>query len=352
VRHPLKSILRPVGRILIQLLCRCAFTHFNLYSVAEFAARLELFAAQTLPEDVLLSVLTDVKEMYTGMKHAVVLDSVAFMLDRCQATLRSDCVSISRTQHGPFVVGNCKAKGMLHFRFADLPQFVHFELRNLFFSLGTDVILQQVIGAAMGGFSSPGCAQCVASVAEFRCMTLFLSSGSIFANRFMDDTHSFVNLSAVTRSQQNVQILLYNLLHMYDHAGLEVELEAVGCASNVLQSTVTVSNGLACVFWNKNASFCDTKQQRVRRFLPCIAMSRSRQRAVISGLFHRMAAATIQPSIPLLLTPLLQLRQELVSLGYVASAYTNCLRSFVFAKKYQASFALWHSLYRQFRDCG
>jgi hypothetical protein len=65
-----------------------------------------------------------------------------------------------------------------------------------------------------------------------------------------------------------------------------------------------------------------------------------------------MAAATVTPSIPLLLTPVLQLRQGLLSLGYAAQIFTSCFRTFVFSKNCLDSFGSWHSLFQEFRDCG
>lgn len=85
VTHPVRNILHSVGCLLIQLSTKCAITHFNLYSVAEFTQRLAQYAAAVPPGDVLLSIYTDVKEMYTGMRHQESIAAVSFMLDRCKA---------------------------------------------------------------------------------------------------------------------------------------------------------------------------------------------------------------------------------------------------------------------------
>lgn len=88
VRHPLRSILHRVGCIIIRLLCKCAFSHFNLLSVAEFTQNWEQYSRTVSASDTLLGVYTDVKEMYTGMRHGPALDAVAFVIERCKAVLR------------------------------------------------------------------------------------------------------------------------------------------------------------------------------------------------------------------------------------------------------------------------
>lgn len=45
--------------------------------------------------DTLLGAYTDVKEMYTGMKHGPAVDAVAFVIERCKVALRTHLVSCS-----------------------------------------------------------------------------------------------------------------------------------------------------------------------------------------------------------------------------------------------------------------
>lgn len=327
----------------MHLLSRCAFPHYNLPSLTAFTQRLATYAAAAPASDVLLAVCTDVKEMYTGMRHPESLDAVAFMLARCRASLRSPYVSVSTGSQGN--VFCCLAKGFVTFHLDDLLPFVQFELENLYFTLRSEVVLRQVIGAAMGGFTSPGCAQCVASVAEYHCMRLFLRSGYIFAARYMDDTLCILNLSALRRVRVPLRAVLRPAFHMYDPAGLEVELEAAGRSANVLSSTVDVTRGVSCVFWNKNADFAATGRRRVRRLQPCLSQSRSAQRALMRAVLHRVSTATIPPSIPLLLPRLLQLRSELGALGYAPRLFGSCLRDFAFARAFAPTGPAWRELF-------
>lgn len=347
VAHPLRRILHLVGRVLIQLLCRCAFPHYNLYSVAQFAQRLEFFASTLSPSAQLLAVCTDVKEMYTGMDHAATVSAVAFVLDSCKQHMRSPYVSIATTPHGDFHVGRSRArKQYVTFHMDDLLQFVRFELSNLYFQLGKDVVLHQKVGAAMGGFTSPGCAQCVAAVAEYVCMRRFLASARIFAGRFMDDTLTLINLHRCSAS--DLRSILTGCFFMYGPAGLQVELEAAGLTATMLSSRVSVACGVQCVFWNKNARFAATGEQCVRRILPCIAQTPAAQRAIASGTVHRMAAATISSSVPLLLEPLLQLRFEFAALGYAPRAFDLATRAFVYARRLEPQSSVWRSLLTKF----
>lgn len=352
VKHPLRHILHAVGRALVYLLQRCAFPHYNLHSLAEFAARLATYAATAPESDLLLAVCTDVKEMYTGMRHPESLDAVAFVLERCRHSMRSPFVSVSTRAQGDVFAGRSAAKGFAVFHLDDLLQFVRFELENLYFSLGSQVTLRQIIGAAMGGFTSPGCAQAVASVAEYRCMRLFLRSGFLFAARYMDDTLCILNLSAMRRSRTPLRAVLHPAFHMYDAAGLEVELEAAGSSATVLSSAVDVSSGVSCVFWNKNADFAASGQQRVRRLQPCLAQSRASQRALMRGMLYRAAAATISASIPLLLPRLQQLRFELGALGYAGRMFDGCIRDFAFARAFEPTGPAWRRLFQSYARAG
>lgn len=343
VNHPIRTILHRVGCILIQLLCKCAFVHFNLHSVAEFTHKWERYARSVGNSDALLSIYTDVKEMYTGMKHGPALDAVGFVISRCKAALRSPYVSCSTGN--TVVFGKCRAAGFVTFHLDDLLQFVQFELENLFFTVGSEVVLRQKVGAAMGGFTSPGCAQCVAAVAEYQCMSWFIASSCLFATRYMDDTFVILNLTAINRLTVSLAVVLHYLFHMYDTAGLEVELESLGFHGHVLQSTMSVINGVHCSFWNKNEAFMLTGQQKVRRLLPAFLQSKQRQRAVLTGLFHRMQAATFQSCVSALLPVLLQLRYEVMSLGYPSSMFAKCLHAFAYSRlpsQRSAWVSLWH----------
>ena len=124
----------------------------------------------------------------------------------------------------------------------------------------------------------------------------------------MDDTFVTLNLSQLNLLRVSLAVVWHTLSHMYDAAGLEVELECFGITGNVLQSLLKVGHGVQCCFWNKNESFVATGQQKVRRLLPALTQSKQRQRAVLIGFFHRMEAATFTQCIPALLPILLQLR--------------------------------------------
>lgn len=350
VKHPLRDILHLVGRVLVHLLCRCAFQHYNLYSVAEFTQRLGAFAAQVPSGDVLFALCTDVKEMYTGMRHAETIDSVVFMLDHCRVHLRSPYVSIQRGAHGSIMVGRSRARGFVCFHLDDLLPFVVFELANLYFTVGTDFVLHQIVGAAMGGFTSPACAQCVVSVAEYRCMRMFIASSLLCGLRFMDDTFTVLNLSAVARTSAPLACIVHNSFHMYDDAGLDVELEAAGFTATLLSSRVLLLRaGVHCVFWNKNASFAATGRQRVRRLLPCILQTYAAQRGLMCGMLARVAAATLPASYRMLLPVLLQLRHELSILGYGAPLFDACVAAYVHNHRFDTQFLAWRALLQRFR---
>ena len=68
----------------------------------------------------------------------------------------------------------------------------------------------------------------------------------------------------------------------------------------------------------------------------------------MSGLVHRVAAATFLRCVPSLVPTLLELRLELASLGYSPRLFDVCLRAHTFARRHTASFTAWHSLYQRY----
>jgi hypothetical protein len=258
-------------------------------------------------------------------------------------------VSVSNSRAGQVFVGKSNAKDYTVFAMADLCQFVEFELSNLFFTVGVDIMLQQKEGAAMGGFTSPAAAQAVACVCEFTCLQRFVASGRLAAGRYMDDTLLFLNLSRLRGA--GFLELLHALFTCYQPAGLELELERCGFKVTVLQSVVsTCGNAVQAVFWNKNADFAETGQQRVCRFIPAPhGANPAQQRRTVTSLMHRVCAATLPTSVHLLVPVIWQLRYELATLGYPHVLFDGCLRSFVHGLKFTPSFATWHTLWQRFR---
>lgn len=351
VHHPLKCVLGRAGRALIFLLARVVFQNFNMRTVQQLTQRLEAPRQWCADGDEVLLMVADIKEMYTGMLHSECVAAVQFIIDHCQQRLRSPYISVSTCRNGPVFVGKSKAAGMVVFPVADLLQLVQFELSNLYFTVGTDILLHQVIGAAMGGFTSPAAAQAVACVAEYRSMTVFVASGYLAASRFMDDTLVAINLAALGRSgQHSLGHVVHSLFSCYQPAGLQLELERAGATVAILQSIVSVAGGeLHAYFWNKNAAYQRTGVQKVCRFIPTHqgGVVVAQQRSTVSSLVHRVAASTLDISVHLLLPVLQQLRCELQGMGYPGSIFDHSLRSYVHTQQQHSPFAAWHSLWRK-----
>jgi hypothetical protein len=351
-KHPCKQPLSRAGRALIYLLCRVAFVHFNMRTVQELIDRIDCMRGACESGDGMLLLVCDIKEMYTGMLHSACIDAVEFVIERCLSTMKSPYVTVSTDPMGPVFAGKSKAAGTVCFHIKDLVQFVRFELSNLYFTVGSDTIMHQVVGAAMGGFTSPAAAQAVASVCEYRSMSILVSSGQIAAGRFMDDTLVFLNLSAMQRSGDPLRLaaVLRTLFTCYQPAGMLLELERCGWSVGILQSIVSVLGGqLHAWFWNKNAQYVETGIQHVCRFLPPATanLSAKEQRAVVSSLLHRVAASTAHQSIPKLTGVLQQLMAELTGIGFTPKLVQLAVRKFVHAQKHTMVWHAWHKVWKQ-----
>jgi hypothetical protein len=240
----MKHVLGRAGRALIYLLARVAFQHFNMRTVQQLTSRLAAPMQWCAAGDQVLLMVADIKGMYTGMLHSECVAAVQTFIDRCRERLRSQYISVSKCRQGPVFAGKSKAADMVVFPVTSLLQLVQFELSNLYFTVGTDIMLHQVIGAAMGGFTSPAAAQAVACVAEYRSVTVFVASGYLAASLFMDDTLVAINLAALQRSgQYTLGQVLSGLFSCYQPAGLQLELERAGLTGAILQSVVSVAGG-------------------------------------------------------------------------------------------------------------
>jgi hypothetical protein len=131
-------------------LSRCAFPHYNLASVAAFTTRLAAYADTLTPEDMLLVLCTDVKEMYTGMQHAATLDATQFMLDHyCARHMRAGAVSVAPGWRSDIYSGDSRALGALVFPLSALLPSVRCELSNLYFTVGADALLRSPWAASL-----------------------------------------------------------------------------------------------------------------------------------------------------------------------------------------------------------
>lgn len=109
--------------------------------------------------------------------------------------------------------------------------------------------LEQVVahraGAAMCGFTSPCCAQCVAALAEYHCMAMLIASQCMFATRYMDDAFVTLNVSQLRSLRESLAaVCRHALFHMYDAVGFEVGLESLWLLWSCWQSTL---HGYHCV---------------------------------------------------------------------------------------------------------
>jgi hypothetical protein len=75
--------------------------------------------------------------------------------------------------------------------------------------------------------------------------------------------------------------------------------------------------------------------------------NKQRQRALLSGLFHRMEAATFRKCVSALLPTLVQLEAEVVAFGYSSDMFAQCLKAFAYSRL-PAHSQVWISLCQRF----
>jgi hypothetical protein len=168
--------------------------------------------------------------MFTELSHTSILNSILWLIE---TSLQS------RSRTSKFVILEMQSHGAVHwfpsytelydFIMIDIttliPTIVQFDLANILFSLGAKIILQQLIGAPMGGFLSAFYAIITCAYYESKFHSSLISNSHIFTGRYMDDLISIHTIDSNSNQQrirtyEQLELLIH---HCYD-SSLELEL--------------------------------------------------------------------------------------------------------------------------------
>lgn len=173
--HPLARLFNMAARGLAFMLMHVRLSHFNLFTTQEFVTRLaadsDVVAALVSSGEVqqVCIAQSDVKDMYTEISHAEIESCVAELLSRWQAGGKPAVLNITKSGRKGVSPGyTCDRRTAASMRVATIVQVVLYELRHAYFHVGSQHVMQQVIGVSMGSKGGPVLAWCVCMINEHR----------------------------------------------------------------------------------------------------------------------------------------------------------------------------------------
>jgi len=176
----------------------------------------------------IVSLTADIKNMFSNLNHAYIIDSVIWLLQHAHSHVHSRHVT-------RLIVERCK-KPSVHWypAFGDMENHVMialdeiipiviFDVQHIYFTVG-DLILKQQQGAPMGGFISANYAILSCAASEYRFHASLASNIHFFARRYMDDLLCLIAYSLDDQTSYNnaLETLTHLSEHCY-HKDLELE---------------------------------------------------------------------------------------------------------------------------------
>jgi hypothetical protein len=323
IKHPLRRILNIAARAWCFVLVNLKFSHFNILAVKE----LKEFTIRTCTwaeaDCNLIGVSFDIKNMYTELRHCDILNALWWLLQESRKQFKYQSVIVQKKGRQGVCFGkNSDTSVFVTVKIKKLFNLAKFELENMFFKVGCDVIMKQTVGLAMGGFQSPSLAMILAAVSEHRWLTS-LGSDSHFIRgaRYIDD-------ALVVFKNGTHFCHLESLLSQCYPKGLDLECTGYGTRFQILEATVCLNPEIGCYHFNKNTEgILITGTQNYRRFIPWSSQHPRRILFnVVLGLLHRVWMNTSYPNIRELFIQLLSYRLELQGLGYPARIFKNAAK--------------------------
>lgn len=269
--HPLKRVFQVCQRGIALMVKKLQCPHFTLFKTLDLVARIceaEEKIAETFGTDTALVVVTaDIKEMFTGLPHASILNAVRWLIGESKSRTRSEYMRIPKDKSIAASFG--KSLNLFNTRqikFSQVIEITTFELRNCFFTLGSNILLQTG-GAPIGGICSSAYAIATCAYAEVEMLSsLGKDSAYISGVRYVDDVSAFISYSlSDPKSKSNAESVKKMLLEKCYPEGLELKEEPiVENAFKYLETTISVDKtSLTVMHFQKNfKSLCENAGQR------------------------------------------------------------------------------------------
>ena len=130
-----------------------------------------------------------------------------------------------------------RSGGSIPITFDQLLMFAQFDLDNVFFTLGKN-ILKQIIGIPMGSPLSPSLAIIICAYSEHKFLTSIHSFKYFTAVRYMDDVHACIIITPFSQEQTEKCLLIIKDMENIYPETLTLEKTGEG-STDFLESTIT-----------------------------------------------------------------------------------------------------------------
>ncbi len=201
-QHPLKFVYRVVQRALLFALKSINLDQFTLHTTEEYVLRIRQLADSLKnvfgSHTEFLPFSYDIKECFTALRPAYVVEGIEFVLETYFSTSRSKFIKIPHDRS----LKPSSGKSCNHHLYACLSSeiilsIVRFDLENAYFSVGSQCILRQKMSAPIGGVLSSIYAIIVCAYSEHRWLSsLGVDRRLICGVRYVDDLTGFTVCSS------------------------------------------------------------------------------------------------------------------------------------------------------------
>jgi len=195
-KHPYRRMFNVVARAINFITSSLKIKHCNIEKCTDIKTLLENFQNQAYKKyrkhTRFAHKMGDIKNMYTELKHDVILEALDWAIQTFKSCTRSRNPPISIPKFGRkgAYIGRTSHSDEIYISFAEIRKIVKFDLHNAIFQLGQDTILKQLIGIPMGSPLSAALAPLVCIYFEHKLfsildpkLTLIKTNGF----RYMDD---------------------------------------------------------------------------------------------------------------------------------------------------------------------
>jgi hypothetical protein len=310
------------------------YTHFTLYDTnkaleAVIAAYTQLQNDCTENECVVLHT-ADIKNMFTELPHDEILRACNFVIAAATAHTRRDRFSVRRTGTSGVRWGRAYNNHKhVEVCIKTIHEVIEFDLQNVFFTVGDSNLLQQTVGAPMGGYLSAGYAIIVCAHREIIFHTSLGADRPLLKGmRFMDDSLAMIRTHKQDRRKEQE---LWRKMCTHYHQSMVVEEtppDAQGCHSFLQLTLHTHNNDIVTSLHLKNlTSLLANGKRPFPSYVEASSFTPTRQLyANVTMALHRAVRAC--SDLPQLFTSIMLLLSEFVCLGYPKTTLTRAVRAF------------------------
>ena len=310
--HPLKKIYNYGSRALTFILKHANLDAFTLWNVKDMTSTLRQFMSEMGgrhgPHTRYLTYCADVKEMYTGLPHDVLLRSIAFAIDRCATTHRQGRrrrVRLERRAHGSILFGRGPPlqDQFVTLTFDQIKAICRADVTTCFFeTLG--VVLRQFVGVPPWAYAICICMyyehQFHSSVFDWCRLANVPDAGTIYRfMRYVDDVLGFVAYDARFPESKAFARLIVDRLTTSYHPNMILKEEPSAGWFPFLEGLVHIadSTDLSVRYHNKNFTPLLTTGKPKLYTTQHRTSFQSRAQAVkkLVGAIHRLRRVSLDP---------------------------------------------------------